>query len=502
MGNKCKRGHIENTREIDLQAAITQTETLRQVKSLNSSRQNHSMIRSIASNSILEPEDDYLTLVFNITRSEPPNLKSLDEKSEKLLNLELKDPFPVVEYRPLETYLDEKRKHNFLKPSTSLFMRTLARIDFMVKNSFSFENELIFKKDTKRLTKEFLKLRSEGISHSSLLHTLDLPIIEPPVKQTQLKSSIRSGKKKGFRKKVTVISEVEIMVFPEKEGSLNSNTTPILSSQSQCAIKWPCSEVNVSQIFGPIRFGSQEVYMGELKDGLKEGYGIQVWPNGSIYEGYWKQSKRDILGLMVFDDGDVYEGEWKEGKMSGIGIFKSADTFEYQGSFEANEAHGRGQEHWMCGISLRGTWETGKRKGEFLVRGDDWELTGTLLGNDSVGPMKLIRGNLRWNLTLNSGDFEGAFECREELNDVISTFNGVIKNGKVEGDAQVNCSNRLFYTTYSKNRLVRASIIKDGQREPLNLKNGRVSSIEASKTDSAFIQAAVGGLEGVNIPFL
>jgi len=51
-------------------------------------------------------------------------------------------------------------------------------------------------------------------------------------------------------------------------------------------------------------------YAGEWLVGqsVREGRGMQVWPDGSIYEGYWKASKTTGHGRLIHADGDVYDG--------------------------------------------------------------------------------------------------------------------------------------------------------------------------------------------------
>jgi hypothetical protein len=54
--------------------------------------------------------------------------------------------------------------------------------------------------------------------------------------------------------------------------------------------------------------GSQ--YVGQTVGGLREGYGVQTWPNGSRYEGYWSNDLRNGTGLFVWPDGRYYYGKW------------------------------------------------------------------------------------------------------------------------------------------------------------------------------------------------
>jgi len=43
-------------------------------------------------------------------------------------------------------------------------------------------------------------------------------------------------------------------------------------------------------------------------NGVRDGFGSQMWPDGSRYEGYWKYDKANGQGKLVHADGDIYEG--------------------------------------------------------------------------------------------------------------------------------------------------------------------------------------------------
>lgn len=54
---------------------------------------------------------------------------------------------------------------------------------------------------------------------------------------------------------------------------------------------------------------------------VKEGYGKQIWPDGSMYEGQWRSDKANGKGRLIHADGDVYEGDWTNDKAEGYGIY-------------------------------------------------------------------------------------------------------------------------------------------------------------------------------------
>lgn len=56
---------------------------------------------------------------------------------------------------------------------------------------------------------------------------------------------------------------------------------------------------------------SGAVYHGyATRNGIKFGWGKQVWPDGGMYEGEWSDNRANGKGQFWHADGDVYEGNW------------------------------------------------------------------------------------------------------------------------------------------------------------------------------------------------
>jgi hypothetical protein len=53
-------------------------------------------------------------------------------------------------------------------------------------------------------------------------------------------------------------------------------------------------------------------YQGEwlLGTQVRQGTGIQIWPDGSMYEGWWVDNKANGKGRLIHADGDIYDGSW------------------------------------------------------------------------------------------------------------------------------------------------------------------------------------------------
>ena len=67
---------------------------------------------------------------------------------------------------------------------------------------------------------------------------------------------------------------------------------------------------------------SKATYNGYMtREGVKCGWGTQVWPDGGRYEGEWQGNRAHGKGKFWHADGDVYEGHWKDDKANGYGLY-------------------------------------------------------------------------------------------------------------------------------------------------------------------------------------
>lgn len=107
---------------------------------------------------------------------------------------------------------------------------------------------------------------------------------------------------------------------------------------------------------GPgIALGSRGAcYVGELKDGKKEGLGFYRLSDGSLYEGEFKDDKMHGQGVLSYPNGSKYVGEFKEGKKHGHGVFTSLDGAVYDGEFIEDKKEGHGIYKFPGGSTFEG----------------------------------------------------------------------------------------------------------------------------------------------------
>ena len=57
-----------------------------------------------------------------------------------------------------------------------------------------------------------------------------------------------------------------------------------------------------------------DIFIGDMLNGERHGYGKQIYENGVIFVGEWKMGKRNGRGTFTDSDGKVYEYDFKDGE--------------------------------------------------------------------------------------------------------------------------------------------------------------------------------------------
>jgi hypothetical protein len=118
----------------------------------------------------------------------------------------------------------------------------------------------------------------------------------------------------------------------------------------------------------------------------KEGYGVQVFKNGSKYEGFWKRGLFEGNGRLIYANGDYYIGNWKENNAHGLGTFIAIDGATYKGEWKNSSHEGHGIETWADGSSYEGNYVNGLKEGKGkFVYGNNTVYTGDFKANMQEG---------------------------------------------------------------------------------------------------------------------
>lgn len=92
-------------------------------------------------------------------------------------------------------------------------------------------------------------------------------------------------------------------------------------------------------------------------EGVGEGKGLYIYPDGSYYEGGIKNGKAEGKGKFVFRNEElVYEGNWQYDRPNGYGVEKIADGSEYRGNFVKGIKQGEGIFTWTNGDRYNGNF--------------------------------------------------------------------------------------------------------------------------------------------------
>ena len=92
--------------------------------------------------------------------------------------------------------------------------------------------------------------------------------------------------------------------------------------------------------FANLKFKNGDKYVGEMRDGKRNGRGTLTWASGNIYVGEFKDDNINGQGTHIFTDGRKYVGEWKDNKTNGQGSYTFPDGKIIVGEFKDGNVHG------------------------------------------------------------------------------------------------------------------------------------------------------------------
>jgi hypothetical protein len=128
--------------------------------------------------------------------------------------------------------------------------------------------------------------------------------------------------------------------------------------------------------FGKMNWGDRGMYIGEWVEGIKEGYGKEIYPpvssvNGVLrghvykreYEGTFHDGVPHGYGKYIHEDGTEYVGEWDSNKRHGYGKTRYLDGRWYEGQWSRDERHGYGVYSWSPSVKYEGDWVLSKMQG-------------------------------------------------------------------------------------------------------------------------------------------
>ena len=70
-----------------------------------------------------------------------------------------------------------------------------------------------------------------------------------------------------------------------------------------------------------IIYSNGDKYVGDVRDGLPDGYGTIASIDGDMYSGWWKNGRQHGHGTYIWTDGDFFIGMSKDGERHGKGAY-------------------------------------------------------------------------------------------------------------------------------------------------------------------------------------
>jgi len=246
-------------------------------------------------------------------------------------------------------------------------------------------------------------------------------------------------KKKRFRKRKTIKKRI---VKGGKENDSDETYQYIYENGDVYIGQWKNGNRNGE---GKMNYRNGDIYEGQWKNGNIQGKGKMIYENGNVYEGEWKNGNMQGQGKMVYNNRDVYEGEWKNGNMQGEGkmIYKNGDV--YKGQWKVNEKNGNGK---LIQISISnsilftydGEWKNdyinGQGKIKYNKYGHEFSVIGKWIlhkKGEGTGKGKMVYENGKGNIYI--GHWEWYWYKNDEYSYNYTNGKMIYKNGDVyEGD--------------------------------------------------------------------
>ena len=136
---------------------------------------------------------------------------------------------------------------------------------------------------------------------------------------------------------------LQLPEIPDGAVDMSSTNPRVTELEAKLGQFRPAVEIDRSirrETRGPVLLNTGAKYAGEwyvkvlitgrnIYSSKRDGYGIQLWADGSKYEGYWSNDMANGKGRLIHVDGDVYEGDWKDDKADGKGLYRHYDGAMY-----------------------------------------------------------------------------------------------------------------------------------------------------------------------------
>ena len=182
------------------------------------------------------------------------------------------------------------------------------------------------------------------------------------------------------------------------------------------------------------------LYKGEIRMSKREGFGLQLFPNGCYYLGYWRNDRAYGNGKLVLPDGTRYEGLFNKNILY-KGTISYFNEMKYEGELDRTpyERFRKGKLTFSNGYSLKGEWKEGKLEKGYLIDQKGREIK---IGNKDVIVKDTKAGFENFGVIISKHNkwlYQGLFEKNEckGKGTILNTFQqykqAFFDKDKVEG---------------------------------------------------------------------
>ena len=159
------------------------------------------------------------------------------------------------------------------------------------------------------------------------------------------------------------------------------------------AIADQCVEGDCVNSKGIMIYSTGHKYIGEFKNGKRDGQGFLTMPGGRTFEGQFRQNA-PIKGTYTCPNGQVYTGTWEFFERNGQGTLKYPDGRFYEGAFKSGLRTGKGVMIYPDGHCYVGDFLRGKRTGKGIMTYPDGRVyTGDFKDGERSGRGVMIPPN-------------------------------------------------------------------------------------------------------------
>ena len=209
-------------------------------------------------------------------------------------------------------------------------------------------------------------------------------------------------------------------------------------------------------------------YVGDLVDGVREGQGTLIWPDGSRYDGDFRAGVRHGQGELRLPSGDTYTGGFQDDQMTGRGRFQWTNGDAYEGDFVAGDRTGEGGYVWRNGATYTGQVAGGVPHGQGVYRYENGTAyRGEFKNGARHGLGELAKGGVRYAGWFSDDERHGLGHQRARDGTV---YKGHFALGRKNGPGiKLEPDGTMSFEVWNSGRLAAATDIVEVPRCALNI---------------------------------